>query len=192
MPFTVSESALESTVIPPFNSTDEEIRIPEIDYEDNPFEGIRPTTPVMVKSKSLKSRINFASEKTGAVSLSKSKGMNSPGSVLTSNKYKYSLSECTRNKWFEFSLSEMVVFLSFSHADRRRRHRRRQLRAFRVLDPRLRRLRQHRLPDTILGFSGLFRGLRQQRASSVSSGRGDVDEVGERETCEIDIFVWSG
>ena len=119
MLFTPSESDMETTVIPPLDSEDEEIRIPEIDYEDNPFEGIRPLTPIVVKPKSLNSRINFASEKTGAVSLSKSKGMNSPGSVLTSNKYKYSLSECTRIKWFEFSLSEMVSVLSFSHADRR-------------------------------------------------------------------------
>ena len=119
MPSVLPESDLKTTVMPPFTSVDEETRIPEIDYEDNPFEGIRPTTPVVVKSKSLKSRINFASEKAGAVSLSKSKGMNSPGSVLTGNKYKYSLSECTRNKWFEFSLSEMVSFLSFSHTDRR-------------------------------------------------------------------------
>ena len=106
--------------------------------------------------------------------------------------YKYSLSECTRNKWFEFSLSEMVSFLSFSHADRRRRHRRRQLRAIRLLDPRLRRLRQHRLPDAVVGFPWLFRGLRQQRAPGVSSGRGDVDEVSEREECEVDTCVWSG
>ena len=119
MPSVLPESDLKTTVMPPFTSVDEETRIPEIDYEDNPFEGIRPTTPVVVKSKSLNSRINFASEKAGAVSLSKSKGMNSPGSVLTGNKYKYSLSECTRNKWFEFSLSEMVSFLSFSHTDRR-------------------------------------------------------------------------
>lgn len=119
MLFTPSESDMETTVIPPLDSEDEEIRIPEIDYEDNPFEGICPITPIVVKPKSLNSRINFASEKTGAVSLSKSKGMNSPSSVLTSNKYKYSLSECTRNKWFEFSLSEMVSVLSFSHADRR-------------------------------------------------------------------------
>ena len=183
---------VKSTVIPPLRSVEEEVRIPEIDYEDNPFEGIRPTLPVMVKSKSLKNRINFASEKTGAVSLSKSKGMNSPGSVLTSNKYKYSLSECTRNKWFEFSLSEMVSVFSLSPTDRRRRHRRGQLRAFRVFDPRVRRLRQHRLPDAILGFSRLLRGVRQQRAAGVSGGRGDVDEVGTEDVCEIGMCAWSG
>lgn len=42
MLFTPSERDMETTVIPPLDSEDEEIRIPEIDYEDNPFEGICP------------------------------------------------------------------------------------------------------------------------------------------------------
>lgn len=48
----------------------------------------------------------------GAVAITGSKGMSGIEAVLLSSKYKYCLSECKRDKWFVFSLGEMVRFVS--------------------------------------------------------------------------------
>ena len=81
---------------------------PLVDVEDNVFEALSPTRSLEGVAKSLKNRIDLASVKAGAVSLGKSKAMNGADAVLMSSKYKYSLAECSREKWFVFSLAEMV------------------------------------------------------------------------------------
>ena len=82
------------------------------DDEDNFFEGIHPSFPIALSEKSVKQRINYASSKAGAIAIAKSKGMSGNSDLLTSNKYKYAISNCKGNKWFIFSLAEMVDFLS--------------------------------------------------------------------------------
>ena len=42
--------------------------------------------------------------------IAKAKGMSSTDALFVSSKYKYALSECKNDKWFIFSLSEMVPF----------------------------------------------------------------------------------
>lgn len=85
------------------------------DHEDNFFEGIRPAFPISLSEKSVKQRINFASSKAGAIAIAKSKGMSGNSDLLTSNKYKYAISSCKINKWFIFSLAEMVIPFSSLH-----------------------------------------------------------------------------
>ena len=82
--------------------------IPLIDVKDNVFEALSPIHPRKGAAKSLKNRIDLASVKAGAVSLAKSKAMNGADAVLTNSRYKYSLTECSKEKWFVFSLAEMV------------------------------------------------------------------------------------
>lgn len=83
-----------------------------IDIQPNLFEGIKPIYPLQGSTKLITERINFASAKAGAISIAKSKGMSGNNEVLTSNKYKYCIANCKSNKWFIFSLPEMVPFLS--------------------------------------------------------------------------------
>lgn len=82
--------------------------VPVADVEDNVFEALSPIHPLEGAAESLKNRIDLASVKAGAVSLAKSKAMNGADAVLTSSRYKYSLAECSKEKWFVFSLAEMV------------------------------------------------------------------------------------
>ena len=84
------------------------IGFPLADVEDNVFEALSPIHPLEGAAKSLKNRIDLASVKAGAVGLAKSKAMNGADAVLTSSRYKYSLAECSKEKWFVFSLAEMV------------------------------------------------------------------------------------
>ena len=79
-----------------------------VEFEDNVFESLKPVLPLEGSTKSITERINFASSKAGAISLAKSKGMSGNNEVLSSNKYKYCITTCKSNKWFVFSLPEMV------------------------------------------------------------------------------------
>lgn len=84
-----------------------------VDIQPNFFERIEALHPLQGSTKLITDRINFASSKAGAISIAKSKGMSGNSEVLTSNKYKYCIANCKSNKWFIFSLPEMVPFLSF-------------------------------------------------------------------------------
>lgn len=98
----------------------------EVDSTDNPFESLSPIHPIKDDIKSITARINLASAKTGmlmascayftgATSISHSKGMSGSEAVLTSNKYKYCLSECKKEKWFIFGIPEIVALRYSSH-----------------------------------------------------------------------------
>ena len=82
--------------------------------EDNYFEGVKPILPMADQPKSITERINFASSKAGAIAIAKSKGMSGNSELLTANKYKYAITNCKTNKWFIFSLSDMVFEVSLT------------------------------------------------------------------------------
>lgn len=110
-PVSVPSSFVNSDFVSPL--LPEEISVSSIgfplaDVKDNVFEALSPIHPLEGAAKSLKNRIDLASVKAGAVGLAKSKAMNGADAVLTSSRYKYSLAECSKEKWFVFSLAEMV------------------------------------------------------------------------------------
>ena len=110
-PVSVPSSSVDSDFVSPLLLEEisvSSIGFPLADVKDNVFEALSPIHPLEGAAKSLKNRIDLASVKAGAVGLAKSKAMNGADAVLTSSRYKYSLAECSKEKWFVFSLAEMV------------------------------------------------------------------------------------
>ncbi|OAO17782.1 SAD1, spindle pole body-associated protein [Blastocystis sp. ATCC 50177/Nand II] len=103
----VYPSVLNDSFVPP-------VPIVEVETQDNVFEGIVPISPIKQDKKLLKMRIDYASSKAGSLLIAKSKGMSGADALFVSSKYKYALSECRVEKWFVFSLAEMILIDSIA------------------------------------------------------------------------------
>lgn len=111
--------------------------------------------------------------------------MSSTDALFVSSKYKYALSECKNDKWFIFSLSEMVPFSVISHPpDPHRCDRNIQLRALLLLREGLPGIRQRSVPNHFVVVYWLLQSGGHERVAGIQREHDAVGEVGEKESVE--------
>lgn len=104
--------------------------------------------------------------------------MSGAEAVLTSNKYKYCLNECKREKWFVFGMTEMVRFLfALNKVGDDRHDRNSELWAILIFCPRVCPVRQRCVSHVDLVFSGVFWSNGQQWAPSVQCNSVCLEQV---------------